>query len=173
MDQFQFCQYLLILEILIYKRVVTFLNKHNVISEAKNCFREKICTNTAIQTFIEDIQKAVDNTLLLMGIILDLTKAFDVLNHELLFAKLELYGLRGKINSLTSSYLTDRTQFVEIQQLDAKTLNIKMCNLSCKEIKYGVTEGSVLRLLFVLLFIRDLSQGVQEVDDSLRKISCL
>jgi hypothetical protein len=68
--------FLKILEILIYKRVVTFLNKHNMVSEAQNSFREKKCSNTAAQTFIEDIQKALDNKLLDIGIFLDLTKAF-------------------------------------------------------------------------------------------------
>jgi hypothetical protein len=63
-----------ILETLIYKRVVTFLNNHNVISEAQNGFRENKSTNTATQTFIEDIQKALDNRLLVMGIFLDLTR---------------------------------------------------------------------------------------------------
>jgi hypothetical protein len=82
-----------ILEILIYKRVATFLNKHSLISEAQNGFREKKSTNTATQTFIEDIQKALDNKLLVMGIFLDLTKAFDVINHKLLRTKLELHGL--------------------------------------------------------------------------------
>jgi hypothetical protein len=55
---------------------------------------------------------------LVMGIFLDLTEAFDVINHKLLLAKLELCGLRGKIHSWMSSYFTGRTQFVEIQQLD-------------------------------------------------------
>jgi hypothetical protein len=68
-----------------------------MISEAQNSFREKKSTNTAIQNFIEDIQNALDNKLLVMGIFLDLTKASDVINHKLLLAKLELYALRGKI----------------------------------------------------------------------------
>jgi hypothetical protein len=50
-----------------------------------------------------------------MGISVDLTEAFDVINHKLLLAELGLYGLRGKIHSWMSSYLTGRTQFVEIQ----------------------------------------------------------
>jgi hypothetical protein len=64
-----------------YKGVVTFLNKHNMISESQNGFRGKKSTNTATQTFIEDIQKALDNKLLVMGIILYLNKAFDVINY--------------------------------------------------------------------------------------------
>jgi hypothetical protein len=67
-----------------------------------------------------------------------LIKAFDVINHKLLLAKLELYGLRGKIHSWMGSYLTGRTRFVEIQQLDVKTSNIKTNTSSCKEIKYSV-----------------------------------
>jgi potassium voltage-gated channel Eag-related subfamily H protein 8 len=49
-----------ILEMLIYNRVVSFLNKHNLISEIQIGFRHKKSTNTAIQTFIEDIQKALE-----------------------------------------------------------------------------------------------------------------
>jgi hypothetical protein len=57
-----------ILETLIYKRVVSFLNKHNLISDAQNGFREKKSTFTAIQSFIEDVQKALDNKLFALGI---------------------------------------------------------------------------------------------------------
>jgi hypothetical protein len=85
-----------------------------------------------------------------MDIFLDLTKAFDVLNHKLLLPKLELHALRGKIHSWMNSYLSGKTQFVEIQQLDEKTSNIKAYTLSCKEIKYGAPQGPVL------LFINDL-----------------
>jgi hypothetical protein len=68
-----------ILEMLIYNRVMSFLKKHNLVSEAQNGFRGKKSTNTAIQTFIEDIQKASDNKRFALGIFLDLTKAFDVI----------------------------------------------------------------------------------------------
>jgi hypothetical protein len=58
-----------------------------MIPEAQNCFSENKSINTASQTFIEDIQKALDNRLLVMGIVLDLTIAFDVIYHKLLLAK--------------------------------------------------------------------------------------
>jgi hypothetical protein len=144
-----------ILETLIYNRVMSFLNKHNLISEAQNGFREKKSTNTAIQTFIEDIQKALDNKRFALGIFLDLTKAFDVINHNLLLDKLELCRLRGKIHSWMSSYLTGRFQFVEIQYVDEKTLNLKTFSSSLNEIKRGVPQGSVLGpMLFFIVYKR-------------------
>jgi hypothetical protein len=126
-----------------------------MISEAQNGFREKNSI-TATQTFIEYGEKALDNKLFVMGIFLDLTKAFDVINYKLLLAKLELYGLRGKIHSWMSSYRIGRTEFVEIQLFNEKISNIKMCTMSHKEIKYGVPQDSVLGLLLLLLFINDL-----------------
>jgi hypothetical protein len=127
-----------ILETLIYKGVLSFLNKHNLISDAQNGFREKKSTFTAIQSFIQDVQKALDNKLFALGIFLDLSKAFDVINHKLLLNKLELYGIRGNSHSLMSSYLTGRSQFVEIQHIDTKTSSLMPFTSSCKELKYGV-----------------------------------
>jgi hypothetical protein len=68
----------------------------------------------AIQTFIGEIQKTLDNKQLAFGIFVDLSKAFDVINHNLLPVKLQLYRLRGRSHMWLKSYLTDTVQFVEI-----------------------------------------------------------
>jgi tRNA A58 N-methylase Trm61 len=60
---------------------MSFLNKYNSRSVAQNGFREKKYTYTEIQTSNKDIQKALDNKLFAMGIFLDLSKAFHVINH--------------------------------------------------------------------------------------------
>jgi hypothetical protein len=76
-----------IIETLMYNKVVNFLDKFNLISNAQNGFRENKFMFTAIQAFIGVIQKTLDNKQLALGIFLDLSKAFDVIDHDLLLAK--------------------------------------------------------------------------------------
>ena len=134
------------MEKLMYSRLTVFLNKHNIITEVQNGFREQKSTTTAIQSFIERIQEALDNGLQAIGIFFYLTKAYHIWNHKVLPDKLHSYGVRGNINSWFKSYLTDRKQFVEINQ--SSHINCKYIS-SCKVLKCGVTQGSVLApLLF-------------------------
>ena len=70
--------------------------------------------------FIESVQEALDNLRKAIGIFLDLSKAYDVINHETLLDKLDLYGVRGTINNWFKSYLSRRTQVVEISYLNEK-----------------------------------------------------
>jgi hypothetical protein len=71
-----------------------------------------------IHSFIEYIQEALDNHYYIIGIFLDLTKAYDVVNHDILLNKLDLYGNRGVTKLWFKSYFSNRTQFVEITQVD-------------------------------------------------------
>jgi hypothetical protein len=65
-----------------HNRLISFVHKRNVLIEAQNGFRKMKSTDTASQTFIAGIQKAMELHLHVVGILLALTKAYDVLNHN-------------------------------------------------------------------------------------------
>jgi hypothetical protein len=76
-----------------YNRLTAYLNKHYILSEAQNVFKEKKSTNTAIQSFTERIQ-GLDSGLCAIGIFCDITKAYNVSHHDIQLDKLNSYGER-------------------------------------------------------------------------------
>ena len=87
-----------IFEILIYSRLYTFLNLHNCIYELQFGFRSKHSTNHALLSLTEMIREALDSGNFACGIFLDLQKAFDTVDHQILLKKLEHYGITGRAN---------------------------------------------------------------------------
>jgi len=85
-----------------------------VLSEAQHGFRTMKSTETALQTFIQSTQEAIEKKLNPIGIFLDRTKAYDVLSHKVLLSKLHSYGIRGVANLWFESYLSHHKQCVEI-----------------------------------------------------------
>ena len=97
-----------------FNRLVSFLDKHHVLFEKQFGFRSKHSTDHAILSIVDKIQKAIDERNYSCGIFLDLSKAFDTVNHKILLGKLEHYGIRGIANDWFKSYLTDHQQVVVV-----------------------------------------------------------
>jgi hypothetical protein len=98
-----------------YIRLKTFITYNNILVEAQNGFREGRSTESAIQTSLDKIFEALDTKIMTIGIFLDLSKAYDVINHKILLTKLEDYGFRVVVNKRPQSYVPGHRQCVEVK----------------------------------------------------------
>ena len=117
-----------ILEKLIYNRVVLFLKKQNFFYKYQFGFRKNYSTSHATSLLIENIVEAFENKEHVLGVLLDLSKAFDSIDHKILLSKLWHCGICGVAHDWFCSYLSNRKQLVEINNICSNT----------KSIKYGV-----------------------------------
>ena len=100
-----------------------FLDGNNLI-ERQFGFRSKYSTNHALISTTEWIKSYIDKGNYVGGIFIDLQKAFDTVNHDILLHKLMHYGLRGNSQLLIRSFLTNRKQFVSINGFNSSHIDI-------------------------------------------------
>ena len=149
-----------LLEKLIKQRLLNFLNKCRIITKQQHGFISNKSTTTATCELVNYILEGINQKNKVLGMFCDLTKAFDLVDHNILLKKLEHYGIRGTSFEIIKSYLQNRQQAVEI--VHEEKGNCRHFRSSSNYIRQGVPQGSILGPVLFLLYINDLPENIPE-----------
>jgi len=151
-----------VLEKLFLIRLNSFLNQYKILSSNQFGFRKGFCTIDAVNKLLEYIITGLDKHQKLLSIFLDLSKAFDCVDHKILLRILQHYGIRGVPLKWLETYLSGRTQLVQIENKCSQATSMN----------YGVPQGSILGPILFILYVNNVycplnsEQFLQYADDT-------
>ena len=117
-----------------YKRLFNHLQKHNLPYQKQFGFQQDHSVEHAIKQLIDQINEKFENISFTLGIFIDLSKAFNTVNHHIVISKLKNYGMKGENLSRLKNYLQNRKQYFNYS-IDVSDLAQKNC---------GILQGSIL-----------------------------
>ena len=132
-------------------RLNSFIEKNEILNNKQFGFRKNHSTSMALVTFTDYITENLDLGNSVISVFIDLSKAFDTVDHQILFKKLYNYGLRGNVLNLIIDYLSSRFQYVALDD----------CCSTLLPINCGVPQGSILGPILFLLYVNDIAKNMK------------
>ena len=145
------------MEKLLYCRLISFLCKNNYCFSNQFGFRKLYSTEHALQFMVTTVNDGLDGHMKVATLFLDILKAFDTVDHQILLGKLRNCGVRGNVIKLFESYLADRSIFMEVGGIASSRYPIQC----------GAPQGSPLGPLLFAIYIKDLCNAVSGLTNDL------
>ena len=152
-----------VFEKIVHNQVYNYFSNFNLFFNSQYGFRENHSTEFASIELVDRIYKLLDMNKNPIALFCDLSKAFDTLDHNILFKKLSYYGFSDIPCRWFSSYLSNRKQYVVLDDVSS----------SLKEITTGVPQGSILGPLLFLIYVNDLSSSLKTTSLMYADDTCL